>query len=103
MLEWGDNMGEAAETDLQGNLVSAAKAAILGVANEEPLLNHAYALSDTRYPLLDWKAQAIGIGPKCGGLGTKDEWIDREQYLDTIVVVAELLQRLLADDSPSPP
>ena len=102
-LGWGDSMGEAAETDLQGVLVSAAKAAILRVTKEEPRLNLAYALSDTRYPLVDWNAQAIGIGPRCGGLGTKDEWIDREQYLDTIVVVADLLQRLLAEDSPRPP
>ena len=101
-LEWGDNMGEAAETDLQGDLVSAARAAILEVTKEVPRLNRAYALSDTRYPLVDWKAQAIGLGPECGGLGTKDEWIDREQYLDTIAVVAELLQRLLSEDSPSP-
>ena len=102
-LEWGDNMGEAAETDLQGDLVSAAKTAILNVTKEEPRLNYVYALSDSRYPLVDWKAQAIGIGPRCGGLGTKDEWIDRAQYLDTIAVVAELLQRLLSEDSPNPP
>ena len=102
-LEWGDNMGEAAATDLQGDLVRAAKAAIVDVTNEEPRLNCAYALSDTRYPLVDWKAQAIGIGPGCGGLGTKDEWIDREQYLDTIAVVAELLRRMLSEDSQSPP
>ena len=102
-LEWGDNMGEAAETDLQGDLVSSATAAILDATKEEPRLNFAYALSDTRYPLVDWKAQAIGIGPRCGGLGTKNEWIDRDQYLDTIAVVADLLQRLLATDSPDPP
>ena len=101
-LEWGDNMGDAAETDLQGALVGAARAAIVDVTNEQPRLNCAYALSDTRYPLLDWKAQAIGIGPVCGGLGTKDEWIEREQYLDTIAVVAEILHRLLSEDSPGP-
>ena len=84
-------------------LVSAARTAILNVTKEEPRLNYAYALSDTRYPLVDWKAQAIGIGPVCGDLGTKDEWIDREQYLDTIAVVADLLHRLLSTDSPSPP
>ena len=72
------------------------------MTNEQPRLNCAYALSDTRYPLLDWKAQAIGIGPVCGGLGTKDEWIEREQYLDTIAVVAEILHRLLSEDSPGP-
>ena len=102
-LEWGDNMGEAAETDLRGTLVRSARAAILDATNEEPRLNYAYALSDTRYPLVDWQAQAIGIGPRCGGLGTKDEWIDREEYLDTIVVVADLLQRLLSGDSSSQP
>jgi len=46
------------------------------------------------YPMLYWNAQAVVIGPHCGDTGPEVEWIDRKQYLDTIIAVTQMLRQL---------
>jgi len=52
-------------------------------------------MSDIRYPLLYWKAQAFGIGPVCGDIGKESEWVDQKEYLDTIVAVTQMLKQVV--------
>jgi acetylornithine deacetylase len=91
-LEWGDHMGEAVQSDEEGALVRTAHRVLEEVTGRAPSLGYAYSLSDIRYPIQYWNADAIGIGPRCGSLGEADEWIDREEYLDTIVAVTGILR-----------
>jgi acetylornithine deacetylase/succinyl-diaminopimelate desuccinylase-like protein len=93
-LEWGDNMGEAVQSDEKGPLVRAAERILGEITGRAPSLTYAYSLSDIRYPIHHWGADAIGIGPRCGNLGDADEWIDREEYLGTIMAATGILRDL---------
>ena len=39
-----------------------------------------------------WKANGFGLGPLAGDMRTETEYVDRKEYLDTIVVVTEILK-----------
>ncbi len=93
-LEWGDNMGEAVQSDEKGPLACAAARILEEITGRAPSLTYAYSLSDIRYPIHHWDADAIGIGPRCGNLGEADEWIDREEYLGTIMAATGILRDL---------
>jgi hypothetical protein len=41
-----------------------------------------------------WR-DSFGIGPLCGDIGTESEWVDRKDYLDTIVAVTLMLRQLI--------
>ena len=94
-LQWGDNIGEACATRESSPLVQAAQGVLECATGRPPRFTYAYSLSDIRYPLLYWGAQIIGIGPRAGGLATKDEWVDHREYVNTIAVVATLMRALL--------
>ena len=93
-LQWGDNVGEACATCESSPLVRAAQRVLECATGRPPRFTHAYSLSDIRYPLLYWGAPVIGIGPRAGGLATKDEWVDRGEYVRTIAVLTTLMRAL---------
>lgn len=92
-LEWGDYMGESVQSDEQSALLQMASRVLTDVTGRKPHYFYGYALSDIRYPLLYWHAQAFGIGPVCGDIAQESEWIDRKEYLDTIVAVTQMLRK----------
>ena len=94
-LRWGDNIGEACATCESSPLVLAAQDVLECATGRPPRFTYAYSLSDIRYPLLYWGAQVIGIGPRSGGLATRDEWVDQQEYVKTISVVTALMKALL--------
>ena len=94
-LEWGDNIGEACATDEDSALVQAAQRVLECATGRPCRFTYAYSLSDIRYPLLYWGAQVIGIGPRAGGLATRDEWVDHREYMSTIAAVTALMESLL--------
>ena len=94
-LRWGDNIGEACATREDSPLVQAATKVLEYATGRPPRFTYAYSLSDIRYPLLYWDAQVIGIGPRAGGLAGKDEWIDHQEYVDTIAVVTAMMTEML--------
>ena len=65
---------------------------IENTTGQTPKFYYAHNMSDIRYPMLYWKAQAFGLGPLAGGIGTADEWLDWENYLDMVVAITELLK-----------
>jgi len=94
-LEWGDNIGESVQSDEQGALLLTATRVLTEVTGRQPHYFYGHAMSDIRYPLLYWKAQAFGVGPVCGDIGQKSEWVDQKEYLETIVAVTQMLKQVV--------
>ena len=80
---------------LQSALLLMASQVLTDVTGREPHYYYGHALSDIRYPLLYWNAQAFGVGPVCGDIGKESEWIDQKEYLHTIVAVTQLLKQVV--------
>jgi len=94
-LDWGDNIGESVQSDEQSDLLLTAARVLTEVTGRQPHYFYGHALSDIRFPLLYWNAQAFGVGPVCGDIGRESEWIDQKEYLDTIVAVTQMLKQVV--------
>ena len=66
--------------------------AIEDTTGKTPRFYYGHSMSDIRYPMLYWNAQSFGVGPLAGGIGTPDEWLDWNDYLNMIVVITEILK-----------
>jgi acetylornithine deacetylase/succinyl-diaminopimelate desuccinylase-like protein len=91
-LEWGDVVAESCQSDEESDFLLMAKQAIGDVTSKTPRYNYGHSVSDLRYPMLWWNAQGFGVGPLAGDMGTETEYVDRKEYLDTIMVLAEILK-----------
>lgn len=97
-FEWGDLIAESATTDEDSPIVRDGRSAVAGITGRRPSLYHGHTASDIRYPVLYWGADSFGFGPKAGGMGTPDEWIDASEYLDTVTAIVSMIC-----DSPESP
>ena len=93
-LEWGDLIGDSAQADVDSELMRTVFQVLSDVTGEEAYCYYGHTLSDTRCPMLYWDAPAVGVGPHCGEIGTKNEWLDKKQYLETIVAVTQMMGQL---------
>lgn len=94
-LTYGDRIGESAESDLESAFVADSVEVIKAFTGKAPKFFYGHSMSDIRYPLLDWKAEAAyGIGPLAGNLGDESEWVDKEEYLLSIAILAEIMDRV---------
>lgn len=91
-LEFGDLIGDSCASDEDSEFVKMAVKAIHDVTGKNPSFYYGHSVSDIRYPLLYWNAQAFGVGPLCGDIGRETEWVDEQEYLDTIVAVTEMMK-----------
>ena len=91
-LEWGDLMGESGQSDENSDFMQMATRAIQEVTGITPKYYYGHTTSDIRYPILYWNAQAFGVGPLAGDIAKKTEWVDRNDYLQSIIVVTEMLK-----------
>jgi acetylornithine deacetylase len=91
-LEWGDHVGESVQSDEESAFLRMASDVLEAAKGREPYYYYGHSVSDIRYPLLYWGAQAFGVGPVAGDIGKKTEWVDRAEYLDTIVAVTQMLK-----------
>lgn len=91
-LEWGDVVAESCQSDEESDFLLMAKQAIKDVTGKTPRCNYGHSVSDLRYPMLWWNAQGFGVGPLAGDMGTETEYVDRKEYLDTIIAVTEMLK-----------
>jgi acetylornithine deacetylase/succinyl-diaminopimelate desuccinylase-like protein len=89
---WGDVIAESCQSDEDSEFLLVAKKAIKDVTGKEPKYNYGHSVSDLRYPMLWWKAQGFGVGPLAGDMNTPTEYVDRTEYLNTIISVAEMLK-----------
>jgi acetylornithine deacetylase len=75
-------------------LYAAAAAAIEATTGDRPLVNALHTGSDIRHPMVQSGIPTIGLGPLGGSLtqnGLTDEWVDVEDYLRSVAVVAALI------------
>ena len=93
-LEWGNLIGDSAQSDEDSAFMHTVLQVLSDVTGEEAYFYYGHTLSDARYPMVYWNAQSVGVGPHCGNVSTKSEWIDRNQYLDTIVAVTQMMGQL---------
>ena len=92
LLEWGDVISESCQSDIESEFVRIGRKAITDVTGKTPRYNYGHSVSDLRYPFLWWKANGFGVGPLAGDMNTETEYVDRKEYLDTLIVVAEILK-----------
>lgn len=90
-LAWGDHVGESIQSDEDSDFLRMASRVLEAVTGRPPHYYYGHSVSDIRYPLLYWDAQAFGVGGVAGDLGKRGEWIDRDEYFDTIVAVTQML------------
>jgi len=95
-LAWGDHVGESIQSDEESAFLKMASEVLEAVKGIEPHYYYGHSVSDIRYPLLYWDAQAFGVGPVAGDIGKKTEWVDRDEYIDTIVAVTQMLKEAVA-------
>ncbi len=92
-LAFGDRIAESAESNPGSEFLKASTDLVRAYTGRAPVYFYGHSMSDIRYPLLYWQAQAFGIGPLSGDLGKKTEWVDRNEYFLTIAILVELMHR----------
>ena len=92
-LECGDAIAQGIQAKEKSGFLKMAAKVLSDITGSEPEYYYGHAASDIRYPMLQWGAQAFGMGPKAGDLGLETEWVDRREYLDTIVAIVRMLTK----------
>ena len=90
-VEWGDLVAESAETDLDAPIAERSSAVLESVTGRAPSWYYGHAASDIRYPMQYWGTETLGFGPRAGDMGEPTEWVDRQEYLETVMALARLL------------
>jgi len=90
-LKWGDAIAQGIQAKEDSGFLKMAAKVLSEITGSNPEYYYGHAASDIRYPMLQWGAQAFGVGPKAGDIGLETEWVDREEYLDTIVAIVRML------------
>ena len=94
VLEKGSFRAEPAMTDSDDPFVSFLETNISEMTGEKRFIHQYHGGSDVRFPILYGNSRCVGIGPYCElpekGSG-KTEWIDEEDYLNGIAVLAKIL------------
>jgi len=91
---YGDRVGESAESNLKSDFIRDS-VEVVKAFGKDPEFFYGHSMSDIRYPLLDWQADAAyGIGPLAGDLATEGEWVDKEEYLLSIAILTELIRKV---------
>jgi acetylornithine deacetylase/succinyl-diaminopimelate desuccinylase-like protein len=90
-LDFGDRIAESAESDADSEFVRKSAELVQAYTGRTPDYFYGHSMSDIRYPLLFWEAQAFGIGPLSGGLGKEVEWVDKKEYFLSIAVLTEMM------------
>lgn len=89
-LQWTSGV-TGAQVDAAHPLYQTLAAAIERVTGHVPLVNPMHTSSDIRNPMVQKNIPTVGLGPLCGDLsqnGQTDEWVDVEDYLAAVTVVA---------------
>lgn len=93
----GDHIAESAEAPTDSPAVKGVVDSIESVTGNSPEFYYGHTASDIRYPMLYWDAPTVGFGPQAGEMGEPGEWIDRDEYLETICALATFLVKFDPD------
>lgn len=92
-LHWESGV-TGAEVSAEHPLYQTLARAIEQVTGHVPQVNPMHTSSDIRNPMVQKKIPTVGLGPLCGDLsqnGQTDEWVDVEDYLSAVTVVASTI------------
>ena len=92
-LKWLDGTN-GIEVSVQHPIHQTACRAIAAVTGLEPNVNPLHTASDIRNPILHKGIPTVGFGPLSGDstqLGRHDEWVDVEDYIKAVKVVASII------------
>ncbi|MFC1832224.1 M28 family peptidase [Thermodesulfobacteriota bacterium] len=92
-LNYGDRIAESSESAVDSLFIKQSSDIVESVTGTRPRYFYGHSMSDIRYPLQFWHAQAYGIGPRSGDLGKATEWVDKKEYMDSIHIMVELMCR----------
>ncbi len=84
-----------AETPADHPLYAAVSAAVRAETGKATFVNPMHTSSDIRVPIVQAGIPTVGLGPLCGDLtqnGRHDEWVDVDDYLASVRVVARMLR-----------
>jgi acetylornithine deacetylase len=98
-LQWIQGT-QGVEVAMDHPIVEATVNAIREVTGETPFSNPLYSKSDIRTPVLISGIPNVGFGPLAGDLATtggRDEWVDLEDYIESIKVCAKIILAFSAD------
>ena len=87
----GDHVADSAAAPEDTPAVQTAVQSIDCVTGRPPEFYYGHTASDIRYPMQYWDAPTVGFGPRAGAMGEPDEWVDREEYLETVSALATFL------------
>ena len=93
-LKWISGVS-GAETDSDSLIFKMTKN-IFNKYGAKPRINPLHTSSDIRNPIVQKNIPTIGFGPKCGNLSMcneANEWIDLEDYLNTLCVTTEIISK----------
>ena len=93
-IEWMFG-SQAVEVSQEPPLYRHVSDSIKLVTNKEPTVNPLHSASDIRNPILHRDIPTLGFGPLAGDLsqnGNHDEWVDTEDYLNSIKICAILIK-----------
>ncbi len=92
-LHWESGV-TGAEVAADHPLFQTLADAIHKVTGQRPEVNPMHTSSDIRNPMVQKQIPTVGLGPLCGDLsqnGQTDEWVDVEDYLAAVTVVASTI------------
>ena len=90
-LDFGDRIAESAESHPESEILKTSAQLVREYTGRVPSYFYGHSMSDIRYPLLFWNAQAFGIGPLSGDLGKEVEWVDKNEYFLSIAILADMM------------
>lgn len=90
-VEWGDVVADSAETDVESPIAETTADVLRATTGTDPSWYYGHTTSDIRYPMHYWGTETLGFGPRAGAMGRPDEWVDSEEYLETVTALARLL------------
>lgn len=93
LIEKGIMKGTPAYIAPDTNVVKLVERVVSDVKKIDKFIYQYHGSSEVRLINIYGKTPTVGIGPDCGGLGTRDqvEWVDLEDYICGIKVAAGLI------------
>jgi len=98
-LEYGDRIAESGESHENSPFIMLSSKVVASLTGKKPTFFYGHSMSDIRYPLQHWQAQAFGIGPLSGDLGKETEWVDKKEYFLSILILVELMRCIAGSEN----
>jgi acetylornithine deacetylase/succinyl-diaminopimelate desuccinylase-like protein len=92
-VEWLPLMAHPAANPADDELTTLFAACVEEVTGHLPAMWPAHTSSDIRYPMLYANAPTVGFGPRAGNIGGPNEWLDIDDFLRAVTVLALLTAR----------